>query len=310
MANNEKENKETLKDMDKKINILTILVAFLMVISIISMIFFIVNKDDTNDKKENQIEEEKDDNKDDNNSNEEKDEDNKEEDEKIKIEQLDINTKEISDLYGLIRMDDFSDYNYIKSESYFFSNITSFIYRREKTIPSEFNEWGGFSYYLVNYLDANNYIKKEDVFGFSGVDNYGAIIKKNDLKEVLYKFFGNNYLIENLTDKNMGFEYIESSDSYRIYLQGGDTAFQSTVSKLIKAEKDENNIYLYEKIAVVAPGEDLYYTNYLDNKKIGKPLNGKDIWEYEEDLSTFMYTFEKDSNGEYHLKSMEYYEIK
>ena len=310
MSKNEKENKETLKDMDKKINILMILVAFLMVISIISMIFFIVNKDDTNGKKENQIEEEKDDNKDDNNSNEEKDEDNKEEDEKIKIEQLDINTKEISDLYGLIRMDDFSDYNYIKSESYFFSNITSFIYQREKTIPSEFNEWGGFSYYLVNYLDANNYIKKEDVFAFSGVDNYGAIIKKNDLKEVLYKFFGNNYLIENLTDKNIGFEYIESSDSYRIYLQGGDTAFQSTVSKLIKAEKDENNIYLYEKIAVVVPGEGLYYANYLDNKKVGKPLNGKDIWEYEEDLSTFMYTFEKDSNGEYHLKSMEYYEIK
>ena len=169
-------------------------------------------------------------------------------------------------------------------ESDFFSNITSFIYRREKTIPSEFNEWGGFSYYLVNYLDANNYIKKEDVFAFSGVDNYGAIIKKNDLKEVLYKFFGNNYLIENLTDKNIGFEYIESSDSYRIYLQGGDTAFQSTVSKLIKAEKDENNIYLYEKIAVVVPGEDLYYTNYLDNKKVGKTLNGKDIWEYEEDL--------------------------
>lgn len=310
MSKNEKENKETLKDMDKKINILMILVAFLMVISIISMIFFIVNKDDTNGKKENQIEEEKEDNKDDNNSNEEKDEENKEEDEKIKIEQLDINSKEISDLYGLIRMDDFSDYNYIKSESDFFSNITSFIYQREKTIPSEFNEWGGFSYYLVNYLDANNYIKKEDVFAFSGVDNYGAIIKKNDLKEVLYKFFGNNYLIENLTDKNIGFEYIESSDSYRIYLQGGDTAFQSTESKLIKAEKDENNIYLYEKIAMVAPGEGLYYTNYLDNKKVGKPLNGKDIWEYEEDLSTFMYTFEKDSNGEYHLKSMEYYEIK
>ena len=73
-------------------------------------------------------------------------------------------------------------------------------------------------------------------------------------------------------------------------------------------------MYLYEKIGMDDPlnysNPLSYFSSSMDEINIQKPLNGKSIWEYEDYLSTIMYKLKKDENGEYHLESMEYFELK
>lgn len=286
---------EKIKSKEKRLSILVTILIIVVVILSISCVSLVINNND-NEKDNEVVEKEEDDKKD---NDEEPNTD-------MLLEELNINTKEVSDLYELIKLKDYSNYGYTNNETFVSYDLESFLYSREKTLPLDLNESKQFGYFLGQFIEKYHFEYQK------GDENQceKSKITKSELEKVLYRLFGENYSIDDFSDPSNYFKYNETEAVYEFGGCGGDTSVLYLHTKLIKAEKKDNYIYLYEKIGIEVGPTDSYLSNNIENNKTEKPLNGKSIWEYEEDLSTFMYTFKKDKNGEYHLESMEYFDLK
>ena len=193
-------------------------------------------------------------------------------------------------------------------------DLTSTVFFVHKIIEFIKNERYNFEY--IEYEKDNQYKQHIE-------------IKKSELEKVLYKLFGDNFTIEDfeLYSRRIVKEvinYNKEKDTYTLVKAGISTDYLTIETKLIKIEKDKDYIYLFEKVGLTTPSKIKYFTNMIGldkncsneksflekNKDKAKDLNGKSIWEYEDNLSTYRYVLKKDKNGEYHLDSMGYVEIK
>ncbi len=247
-----------------------------------------------------------------------------------KVEDLDINSEEVKELYALAKMKEETN-NIINSYSYD-NSLEECIYEQKESKPKDLDCNILFVYRLNNFIQNKNYnfeynkSKNQN----NGTDNIE--IKKSELEKVLYKLYGNNYTIDDLNsyiadvigNDSYIIKYDKDQDTYKFNISGGFIASTSIETKLIKAEKDKDYIYLYEKVGLSTNSKKKYFSNMIGlskdesdenkfiekNKDKAKDLNGKSIWDYENNLSTFKFVFKKDKNGEYHLESMGYVEIK
>ena len=102
-----------------------------------------------------------------NNTEENIENDDDDEKEEIKREiitkELDINTKEVREAYELIKLVDFSEYNYTLSKKFVSFVPEHFFYSRMKITPTDFDEWNAFGVYIHDFLD---------FYDFEYEDNY------------------------------------------------------------------------------------------------------------------------------------------
>ncbi len=270
-------------------------------------------------------------NKDNNNrKNEEVSNNNKKPDEEKgheKVEELDINSDEVKKLYEIAKMKDKMTSNI---NSYPFSfYLEKVIYAEKEMKVKELDDKGFFIYSLLNFIKSKRYnfeyteSEKNNRY-FEQIE-----IKKSELKKILYILFGDNYTIDDfdLFEKRIVPEvlnYNKDKDTYTIIRNGLPIIYSTIETKLIRVEKYKDYIYLYEKVGIITKSKTKYFSNAINmktnfsfekdflenNEDKAKDLNGKSIWEYEDNLSTYRYVLKKDKNEEYHLESMGYVEIK
>ncbi|MBO5376705.1 MAG: hypothetical protein J6A52_07655 [Bacilli bacterium] len=285
------------------ISVIILIIAFVLLATSVILLALDSKKNNIDNKEQENNNSVEEDNNDNNSENSNLNDDNNDEPTlDSNIELIDVSLQEVSKLLSLIKLKTYDDTDLTTETFLAFFEPESLIYSKEKITPKDFYEWTSLNIYIERFLKFHN-IKCEEVPN----DNCGQLkITKEELQKILNKLFGDGYSAESKNFSNMN--YIEEEDKYVIGGCYGDTGVTSSHAKLIKAERKEDYIYIYEKVGLTDLED--YYSNGIDGKKTPKELNGKSIWEYEDDLSTFMYTFKKGVDGEYHLESMEYYEIK
>lgn len=304
---------KNLTSNKKKLSLIIIILA----LTLISLgIYMISNKSNDNNNNNNN-------NNNDNNEVENKNDKIPEE----KVEELDINSEEVKKLYEIARME--TKIESVTKSNPFNGYIESDIYTKKEMKVKDIDNKSFFTRSLVHFIQNERY--NFEYIEYSKDDHYSKHIeiKKNELKKVLYTLFGDEYTIDDfeLYRKRIVasvINYNKEKDTYSFVFDGIPVVYSTTETKLIKAEKDKDCIYLYEKVGVTTNLKTKYFSNMIDlnmkgmkereflenNKDKAKDLNGKSIWEYEDNLSTFRYVLKKDKNGEYHLYSMGYVEVK
>ncbi|MBR5227565.1 MAG: hypothetical protein IKV94_02910 [Clostridia bacterium] len=97
-------------------------------------------------------------------------------------------------------------------------------------------------------------------------------------------------------------------NSYMLSTGGGPAAWDNSYSELVKAEKDNNNIYIYDKYLHVVKEDLAVYGIYTasDRKvKIGTVQGFEGIEENKNKASEFKHTFTKNEDGNYYWVSTE-----
>lgn len=270
-------------------------------------------------------------NQNDNNTNNNKNEINNNDD-KIpvdeKFEELDINSEEVKMLYGIAKIEEKIE-STTNSKPYN-SRLESYIYSKKGEIkPKDLANNVLFVYKLMEFIKSKRYNFEYDEYEKDNPYKQHIEIKKTELEKVLYTLFGDNFTIDDfeLYSHRIVKEvisYNKEKDTYTLIKNGISVDYSIIETKLIKVEKDKDYIYFFEKIGLTTTSKSKYFSNMIDfsinyqnenqflenNKDKAKNLNGKSIWDYEDNLSTFRYVLKKDKNGEYHLDSMGYVEIK
>lgn len=244
-----------------------------------------------------------------------------------KDDEKDKDSEEIKKLYEIAKMD--AKMESLTQSTSLTEGLVKYIYSKKETKIKELDRNVFFLFRLIRFIQNERY--NFEYIEYEKDDPYTIHIeiKKSELKKVLYTLFGDEYTIDDfeLYRKrivNTLQSYDKEKDTYTLIKDGIFVDLATIETKLIKVEKDENYIYLYEKVGVTTTSKTKYFSNILDlkmnynkekeflenNKDKAKDLNGKSIWEYEDDLPTFRYVLKKDKNGEYHLDSMGYVEIK
>lgn len=244
-----------------------------------------------------------------------------------KDNEIDKDSEEVKKLYEIAKMD-------TKIESFTQSTslnegLGKYIYSNKETNIKDLDRKVFFLYRIIRFIQNNRF--NFEYVEYEKDDHYTTQIeiKRSELKKVLHTLFGDKYTIDDFDlyrNRLVGSiqSYNKEKDTYTFIKHGIFADFSTIETKLIKVEKDENYIYLYEKVGIITTSKTKYFSNILDlnldynkekeflenNKDKAKDLNGKDIWDYEDDLSTFRYVLKKDKNGEYHLDSMGYVELK
>ena len=291
------------------ISVIILIIAFVLLATSVILLALDSKKNNIDNKEQennNSVEEDNNDNNSENSNL--NDENNDETTLNSNIELIDVSLQEVSKLLSLIKLISFEENNHIYDMPLVSFGPETFFLSKNKINPTDFYEWEYIEHYIRNFIDFHNIeYEKDPTDPYCGVSK----IKKENLQKVLYMLFGEGYSIDKIKFEH--FKYIESEDKYLFEGCSGDTSATNIYLKTVKAERKNEYIYIYEKIGIVNEPSEIYFSSYFDYKegsKKQKPLNGKSIWEYEDDLSTFMYTFKKGVDGEYHLESMEYYELK
>ena len=174
-------------------------------------------------------------------------------------------------------------------------------------------------------------------------NSYKYLYMKETVEEKLKEIFGENATVEHENcSPHDGYNRLYGNGTYTCYeyAGGGDVPWSSSISNLIKAEEDGNNIYLYDNYIHLVEAEstetgmeyDIYATS--DRKiSIAKGINLEEDGVYEgteelngdeymkvymnnllnilgkDKIKTFKHTFSRDDSGNYFWVSSEIVEI-
>lgn len=257
----------------------------------------------------------------------------KEEQNTNKEEELNINSEEVKNLYAKILKVQ-SEYSPIKEYS---SKTYSFYKSNKTTIENLNNDEKSFA--VVSYLMQNNYgtkvlmnsvsenirsklsyhIEGENYEPASDLEAFCTIYKNEDIEYVKDIIYGSNINIENISFRGLAcaIEFISGDYYFYYYPGGGRGAEDRLFTKIEKATKQGEYIYIYDKCLYVALDPDTegtaneklaLYTNTDKTKKIDTV---EPDWEryhnadssymdsYLSKLDTYKHTFKKDLNGNY-----------
>ena len=139
-------------------------------------------------------------------------------------------------------------------------------------------------------------------------------IEEEKFKEVYHQLFGKNTEY-NYEDYNNGCDYMSKKGNIIELGSGecGDNSMIQIFRHLYKAEKNNNELYMYEKTAFNFNRG--LYKDYEHNELISKDFDYDEllnnIWEnntfgeYEDKASTYKYTFKPNDDGTYYFYSVE-----
>ena len=255
-----------------------------------------------------------------------------------KAEELNINGETVKNLYAKI----------LKVESNYGPNDDlpkTYSFYRASKVTSDNLENDEKSFVVVNYLLGSNYGKKElmdnissdikNKFSYyvsgvtddpkSGETPYCVVYNNKDIEYVKDIIFGSNVNINYTTFSGLAcvVEFIDGNYYSYTFPGGGRGAEDRLFTKIEKATKDGDYIYIYDKCLYADLDPDTANTDneklalYTNTDKTKKIETIESDWQdyynadnsymndYVSKLDTYKHTFKKDSNGNYYWISSE-----
>lgn len=182
---------------------------------------------------------------------------------------------------------------------------------------------------IKNYLTDNNINLGESEQikcagdGFETIDECGSHkINKSDITTYMQNKYNNNIKYELSKDLNKFYELygtyvvVSNDETYEIMADSSASGFFFIKSKLVKAEQDDEYVYIYDKAVFCTAGagsfyfynmmHDGLYSSTEEDSLLSIEEKAEDILNNLSDkLDTFKHTFKKDSDGIYYWVSSE-----
>ena len=242
-------------------------------------------------------------------------------------EELDINSKEVTDL--------FKKYNKFNNGMYLYSDndsglLYTYFYQNDSLKKDQIDDRIKFAYSFENLykITEGNYFDENSIKKFNG--------SVQDVKNESIKMFGNDFNVNNLTKNNT----VKNSVGLVIYgvkpmlkenditislMELGDAGSADIYTKIISAKKTNGNLLIENKVMFVFAGESnileqgVFKTakNYIDDclgascygltDKISELPNDNKIKidDYLDKLDTYRWTFKENTDGSYTFESVE-----
>lgn len=220
------------------------------------------------------------------------------------VTELSISDSLVQELYSSIM------FGYGLTNDYYYHNSS-------KTLVSDMKN------YTKMYLTANKWLKEYRNNPNSDVvesNDYTLIVPEEQIKNVYYRIFGK----DSVYSLNSSYNFCpimsyEGADKIKLSLAcGGGTGLPKVVQNIIKAEKTENEIYIYENVAFLNYVEDNsdgrhVYNLYKDTEKTNLVAEkvvlvgdyNELVEQYQNKLDTYKYTFKSNGDGTYYFYSVE-----
>lgn len=166
-------------------------------------------------------------------------------------------------------------------------------------------------------INTNSIDKSKIHYGYEGIESTAKVYSKQLLESTAKDLFGeSNQTIQWETiDNNAGFIYDYINEQYYAYAyQGGGFGCPvRACTNLIKAEEDEENIYLYDEFIFVenTPESTTYYTssnktNIIDKINNYEELDARTVLsKYSEKAKQYKHVFKKNIDGSNYWLSTE-----
>ena len=218
-----------------------------------------------------------------------------------KTEELDINSKLVQKLY-----------NYILKDN---DCVETIAYQSQKTTRENLENQVKIMTIFENIEDSEADSTKKETL------DYGAVLihyyfKKETIENKAKEIFGNDIVIihESISNLKSMYDVAYNNGTYEktdILQGGGGFLWEDSTEKLIKAEKNGDEIYLYDKYIHVVRDENNYNINNVYNASDRKvllasnlPISSINI-DTIKNANTFKHTFRKNSDGSYYWYSTE-----
>lgn len=286
------DRKESIKIRLSTVILVFIIFILLLVIAGIFVYYNIANKNDTDNTFENSILSENKDGK----------EEVIEEDEDIikesKTEEIDVNSELVQKLYKLILKDN--------------ECIETIAYQNQKVTISNLENKAKLMTIFENMENSEATSTKTIKTDYEDMNQY--YFSKEKVEEKAKQIFGNQVSITHETLPNLLARQIvfKNGEYLKVDINGGGGfLWEYSTEKLIKAEKKNDEIYLYDKYIHVVRDDDDYQKNTIYNASDRKKVLGTDISGMPIDINkvkgvnTFKHTFKKNTAGTYYWVSTE-----
>lgn len=251
------------------------------------------------------------------------------------IQNLNTNDDLVKKLYGYVYKDRVKDY---------LDNEINLVYMNKKVTEADLNDKLKFVT-VFSTLNENDGEKVEMKLGeytemaissnvSSNGKSYAIKYSKETVENRFRQIFGKNAKINHQTIEYTSLGYVNEykNNAYYCYSRsgGGGPRYREELFSIVKAEKDENNVYIYDQYALITPydgehfegGCSLYAASdksgmLVDNfeysflkkevQKTGATDFNKEMIErlLPYGLPTYKHTFTKDTNGNYYWVSTE-----
>lgn len=218
-----------------------------------------------------------------------------------KTEELDINSELVQKLYNYILKDN----DCVETIAYQSQKITIENLENQVKIMTIFEN--------IDNSVANS-TRKETL-------DYGAVLthyyfKEETIENKAREIFGNDIVIthESISNLKSMYDVAYNNGTYEktdILQGGGGFLWEDSTEKLIRAEKNGDEIYLYDKYIHVVRDENNYNINNVYNASDRKVLLASDLpissinIDTIKNVNTFKHTFKKNSDGSYYWYSTE-----
>ena len=277
--------------------VILIFIIFILIIAIVGILFY-YNRKIINTNKDNEIQPSNDIVINGTETEKEKEKESSDSSTETKIEELDINSSEIQELYKYILKDN--------------ECIETIAYQNQKVTTNNLEDKAKIMTIFENIGDTEaDSIEKETRDGEVLTHYY---FKDSTIEKKAKQIFGDDVVIKHESLPNLLAKEIkhENGRYVKTYIQGGGGfLWEDSTEKLVKAEKKDDEIYLYDKYIHVVRDEDNYNLNKVYNASDRKKLLVSNVSMTSIDIdkiknvNLFKHTFKKNTDGSYYWVSTE-----